>query len=223
MAAAGRRTTGGGRTTGSCGRSTGTSWRWRCGGGGLSWAEVLLKTDLDAPNHPGRRARAAGGRPVLKMAFDNVDQKQRVGKEVQEVLRDNKRRRADHGEDFPTYDAERKRGRAADGPNAEWDPLACLVDMREHSMRYIARVCINLDLRKGCWYTLTSLSMGGVVLGKKYNLLKAEPAVLAFNIECTKAPLKFPDTKVNFIYMISYMVDGQGYLILSCPRGVGWW
>ena len=79
--------------------------------------------DLDAPNHLGRRAWAPGGRPVLKMVFDSVDQLQRVRKEVQEVLRDNERRRTDRGEDFATYDAGRA-CRIADRPNAEQDPLA---------------------------------------------------------------------------------------------------
>ena len=44
---------------------------------------------------------------------------------------------------------------------------------------------------------------------------KAEPVVLAFDIECTKAPLKFPDEGVDSIFMISYMVDRMGYLIIS--------
>jgi len=44
---------------------------------------------------------------------------------------------------------------------------------------------------------------------------QAEPRVLAFDIECTKAPLKFPVADVDQIFMISYMIDGQGYLIIS--------
>ena len=39
--------------------------------------------------------------------------------------------------------------------------------------------------------------------------------MLAFDIECTKAPPKFPDAEVACSYIISYMVDDQGYLILS--------
>lgn len=46
-------------------------------------------------------------------------------------------------------------------------------------------------------------------------LVKAEPKVLAFDIECHKDALKFPDAERDPIYMISYMVDGQGYLISS--------
>ncbi len=39
--------------------------------------------------------------------------------------------------------------------------------------------------------------------------VQAEPRTLAFDIECTKAPLKFPDVALDRIYMISYMFDGQ--------------
>ena len=33
--------------------------------------------------------------------------------------------------------------------------------------------------------------------------------VLAFDIETTKLPLKFPDSSTDTIMMISYMIDGQ--------------
>ena len=39
--------------------------------------------------------------------------------------------------------------------------------------------------------------------------------MLAFDIETTKLPLKFPDANVDQIMMISYMIDGQGYLITN--------
>ena len=38
---------------------------------------------------------------------------------------------------------------------------------------------------------------------------------MAFDIETTKLPLKFPDPKLDQIMMISYMIDGQGYLITN--------
>lgn len=36
-----------------------------------------------------------------------------------------------------------------------------------------------------------------------------DPVVLAFDIETTKLPLKFPDAESDQIMMISYMIDGQ--------------
>ena len=39
--------------------------------------------------------------------------------------------------------------------------------------------------------------------------------MLAFDIETTKLPLKFPDAASDVIMMVSYMMDGQGYLITN--------
>lgn len=44
---------------------------------------------------------------------------------------------------------------------------------------------------------------------------RAEPVVMAYDIETTKQPLKFPDPQTDQIMMISYMIDGQGYLITN--------
>ncbi|KAG6881906.1 DNA polymerase epsilon catalytic subunit, partial [Termitomyces sp. Mi166 len=38
---------------------------------------------------------------------------------------------------------------------------------------------------------------------------------MAFDIQTTKAPLKFPDQAIDQVMMISYMVDGQGFLITN--------
>ena len=38
---------------------------------------------------------------------------------------------------------------------------------------------------------------------------RPEPVVLAYDIETTKLPLKFPDSSSDSIMMISYMIDGQ--------------
>ncbi len=39
--------------------------------------------------------------------------------------------------------------------------------------------------------------------------------ILAFDIECEKSPLKFPNAETDRIFMISYMIDGQGFLIVN--------
>jgi DNA polymerase epsilon subunit 1 len=38
---------------------------------------------------------------------------------------------------------------------------------------------------------------------------------MAFDIETTKMPLKFPNAQIDSIMMISYMLDTQGYLIVN--------
>lgn len=39
--------------------------------------------------------------------------------------------------------------------------------------------------------------------------------ILAYDIETTKLPLKFPDSSIDQIMMISYMIDGKGFLITN--------
>ena len=46
-------------------------------------------------------------------------------------------------------------------------------------------------------------------------LARADPVVMAFDIETTKLPLKFPDSAIDQIMMMSYMIDGQGFLITN--------
>ncbi|KAK9939860.1 hypothetical protein M0R45_016542 [Rubus argutus] len=46
-------------------------------------------------------------------------------------------------------------------------------------------------------------------------LQHAQVHICAFDIETTKLPLKFPDAEYDLIMLISYMVDGQGYLIIN--------
>ena len=44
---------------------------------------------------------------------------------------------------------------------------------------------------------------------------RAPLRVLAFDIETTKQPLKFPDVKFDEVMMISYIIDGSGFLITN--------
>ena len=54
------------------------------------------------------------------------------------------------------------------------------------------------------------------VVQKQAEILElCEPRILAFDIECEKSPLKFPNAEVDRIFMISYMVKNQGYLIIN--------
>ena len=111
-------------------------------------------------------------------------------------------------------------GAGAAGPAAvaaAADPLAYVLDLREYDVPYTVRASIDLDLRVGAWYSVTPEygSESCEVLWMKDLLQLCEPRVLAFDIECEKSPLKFPNPEVDRIFMISYMVNGQGYLIIN--------
>ncbi len=46
-------------------------------------------------------------------------------------------------------------------------------------------------------------------------LQRAEPRICAWDIETTKLPLQFPNAEYDQVFMISYMLDKQGYLITN--------
>ena len=97
------------------------------------------------------------------------------------------------------------------------DPLSYLIDFREHDVPYTVRVSIDLNLRIGAWYTITPeyTTETCLIQIEKEIIELCEPRILAFDIECEKSPLKFPNAEVDRIFMISYMVKGQGFLIIN--------
>lgn len=54
----------------------------------------------------------------------------------------------------------------------------------------------------------TTLSVSSGIFSNGFGPTQ-DPVVLAFDIETTKLPLKFPDADTDQIMMISYMIDGQ--------------
>ncbi|KAI7906423.1 uncharacterized protein BX663DRAFT_496365 [Cokeromyces recurvatus] len=96
------------------------------------------------------------------------------------------------------------------------ETLENILDIREYDIPYYVRVAIDLDIRVGLWYIAKAQQDGTVTLTRQSQLVhRPEPVVLAFDIETTKLPLKFPDVTIDSIMMISYMIDGRGYLITN--------
>lgn len=97
------------------------------------------------------------------------------------------------------------------------DPLDCLIDIREYDVPYIMRVAIDLDVRVGAWYKVAPEygSQCCSIEWQREMLELCEPRVLAFDIECEKSPLKFPNAENDRVFMISYMLANQGYLIIN--------
>ena len=89
-------------------------------------------------------------------------------------------------------------------------------DMREFDVPYYVRVSIDLNIRVALWYRV-EFNEGEVrlELEEKLSTKRPSPRVLAFDIETTKLPLKFPDPATDSIMMISYMADKKGYLIVN--------
>ncbi len=102
------------------------------------------------------------------------------------------------------------------GPRArDMDPRECIIDIREYDVPYYLRVAIDIDIRVGLWYAVTFTAGQPAFRHIAERVKRADPVVMAYDIETTKAPLKFPDQAIDQVMMISYMVDGQGYLITN--------
>lgn len=95
------------------------------------------------------------------------------------------------------------------------DPRECIVDIREFDVPYYLRVAMDNEMRVGLWYAVTFTAGQPTFTHIAERVKRADPVVMAFDIETTKAPLKFPDQAIDQVMMISYMIDGQGYLITN--------
>ena len=108
------------------------------------------------------------------------------------------------------------------GSSARWgtgsrdkDPREGIIDIREYDVPYYLRVAMDNDIRVGLWYAVSFTQGQPAFKHLAARVKRADPVVMAYDIETTKAPLKFPDQAVDQVMMISYMIDGQGYLITN--------
>eukprot|EP00923_Selenidium_pygospionis_P041022 GHVN01071051.1.p1 GENE.GHVN01071051.1~~GHVN01071051.1.p1 ORF type:complete len:592 (+),score=96.79 GHVN01071051.1:134-1909(+) len=98
------------------------------------------------------------------------------------------------------------------------DPLLLINALYEADMPHVSRVCIDREIRCGKWYDVIQADLYEVNLTELDEISQTAVAplrVLAWDIETSKAPLRFPDPETDCIMCISYMVDGQGYLIVN--------
>ncbi|KAK5013943.1 DNA polymerase epsilon catalytic subunit, partial [Cryomyces antarcticus] len=100
-------------------------------------------------------------------------------------------------------------------PTGMIDASDFVVDIREYDVPYHVRVAIDRDIRIGKWYTVEAKHGVTRLACIEERLQRADPVVMAFDIETTKLPLKFPDASFDQIMMVSYMIDGEGFLITN--------
>lgn len=182
--------------------------------------ERRIVDDLRVPNH-----LVGNKRQVLALRFRNVSDLLTARRELLPLAQDAQRKvsaveayanvmndsvaTSDLAEYQVGIDSGAARGRAA--PAAE----QCIAGLWEYDVPYHLRVAIDNDIRVGLWYDV-SFDEGVVRLDKVPERVKrADPVVMAFDIETTKQPLKFPDARADAIMMISYMIDGHGFLITN--------
>nr|CAB3265004.1 DNA polymerase epsilon catalytic subunit A-like [Phallusia mammillata] len=179
--------------------------------------EVVKKEDLDLNNH-----LVGLKRTYLKLSFNHVDDLTSVRQAVNRAVRKNKER--DKGSSvYTSMLTSALAGKTVNDKNSfkkVQDQLESIIDIREYDVPYHVRVSIDLQIHVGLWYTVQFKGSGiPPVITRREDLLeRPDPVVLAYDIETTKLPLKFPDAETDNIMMISYMIDGHGFLI--CNREI---
>ncbi|KAJ8897708.1 hypothetical protein PR048_003058 [Dryococelus australis] len=180
-------------------------------GGSLHKVEPVTKEDLDLSNH-----LIGLKQTYLKLSFFTVTDLVKVRKEVMAAVRKNREREKNN-----TYYTEMlttalvSTGDIGVTKKAT-DQMENIIDIREYDVPYHVRVSIDMKIFCGSWYSVKCIAGDIPVITKRNDLIeRPDPIVLAYDIETTKLPLKFPDANTDQIMMISYMIDGQGYLITN--------
>ncbi|XP_033149828.1 DNA polymerase epsilon catalytic subunit A [Drosophila busckii] len=184
--------------------------------GQIASLEHITKEDLDLANH-----LSGLQQHYIKLSFLNQTAMTKVRRELMAAVRRNTERAKSN-----TYYMQMLANSLAQSANnsddsgggkRQLDYFDCIMDIREHDVPYHVRVSIDLRIFCGQWYNIRCRSGAElpVITCRSDILDRPEPVVLAFDIETTKLPLKFPDAQTDQIMMISYMIDGQGYLITN--------
>lgn len=183
--------------------------------GQLAGIEQITKEDLDLPNH-----LSGLQQQYIKLSFLNQTAMTKVRRDIMSAVKKNQAR-----EKSNTYYMQMLSSSLATNSNSsegdakrQLDYFDFIMDIREHDVPYHVRVSIDLRIFCGQWYNIRCRGGGfelPIITARPDILERPEPVVLAFDIETTKLPLKFPDAQTDQIMMISYMIDGQGYLITN--------
>ncbi|PTB61955.1 DUF1744-domain-containing protein [Trichoderma citrinoviride] len=194
-------------------------WVKRVPGGGVVKAiRRIEKEDLSMPNHlMGYR------RTFIELRFANVNDLMAARRDVLPIAEKNKKNMnamdayaevATNNGNFDLFDNDLRDDERNTSTSIS-EASDFIVDIREYDVPYHVRVMIDLDIRVGKWYFVEAKHGVTKVTLNEGRSLPADPVVMAYDIETSKLPLKFPDAATDQIMMISYMIDGQGFLITN--------
>ncbi|KAK7200869.1 DNA polymerase epsilon catalytic subunit [Novymonas esmeraldas] len=183
----------------------------------ISEVVAVEREDLDLVNHLSGKKRV-----YLKVVFRNVQDLTTVRARLEKTVKRNASLTSENplwsefggslGDAMAkTFSEDPLHSAAGGGRWMDW-----VQDIREYDVKYHMRVAIDLKVYCGLWYDVAvTEGEARVVRCDDSRYAPAMPRVVAFDIETTKAPLRFPQPEVDQVYMISYMLDGRGYLITN--------
>ncbi|XP_071480194.1 DNA polymerase epsilon catalytic subunit A-like [Diadema antillarum] len=182
--------------------------------GTVSSVETVYKEDLDLPNH-----LVGLKRSCLKLSFSSTQDLMKARRDIMPRVRKNREQMKSSSAYTSLLASHLGGDESASGPAGGKkisDQMDNIVDIREYDVPYHVRVAIDRKIHVGHWYSVQGRGSMAPIITQRDDLLdRPDPVVLAFDIETTKLPLKFPDAETDSVMMISYMIDGQGFLITN--------
>ncbi|KMQ97138.1 dna polymerase epsilon catalytic subunit a [Lasius niger] len=177
----------------------------------LTKIETTYKEDLDLANHLiGLKQK------YLKLSFANTVDLTKVKRDIMRVVKVNKEREKSNTYYTDMLATTLQPSDKEDNNKQTLDHMDNILDIREYDVPHHVRVSIDANIFCGTWYSVKTKGSEPPIIVRKEDMIEPpEPIVLAYDIETTKLPLKFPDSSIDQIMMISYMIDGQGYLITN--------
>lgn len=179
--------------------------------GKITKIEHIKKEDLDLPNH-----LTGLTQDYLQLWFANNNVLMKVRREIMSAVKKN-RERDKANTNYIRMLSNSLVSASSHNFQQTTDYFDSLIDIREYDVPYHVRVSIDLKIFCGLWYNIRC--KGGteapIITSRPDIIERPEPVIFAYDIETTKLPLKFPDAQSDQIMMISYMIDGQGYLITN--------
>lgn len=179
--------------------------------GKITKIEHIKKEDLDLPNH-----LTGLTQDYLQLWFANNSMLMKVRREIMSAVKKN-RERDKANTNYIRMLSNSLVSASSHNFQQTTDYFDSLIDIREYDVPYHVRVSIDLKINCGLWYNIRC--KGGteapIITPRPDIIERPEPVIFAYDIETTKLPLKFPDAQSDQIMMISYMIDGQGYLITN--------
>lgn len=174
----------------------------------------VVKDDLELPNH-----LVGLQKTLIKLTFHNLQDLLSARRLLNPIIQDNqsKRNTRDIYQVMTFNNLNNVNGTEINMDTIEQvnEPSTYVVDIKEYDVPYHVRVAIDGQVRVGKWYDVYVKHSEVSLVEDKIKLAFADPVVLAYDIETTKAPLKFPNAQIDQIMMISYMIDGEGFLITN--------
>ncbi|OAF72015.1 DNA polymerase epsilon catalytic subunit A [Intoshia linei] len=180
--------------------------------------QIVEKEDLDMKNHLSGILRE-----TIKLSFYTTDEMFEVRKDIEKNSKPNKMIKINSNK--ATYfnllsSHLEKTGDSVSRTSSTQrysNKGENIVELREYDVNVTMRTVVDNGFNVGLWYNIKTRNTFDNPIITKHEKVLAPPnmVVLAYDIETTKLPLKFPDSKFDQIMMISYMINGKGYLIIN--------